>query len=92
MKMTCSNADTYDAGADMFVRKIKSATKHEDGRTVKESMGQLWLGPEWTFWVFHLWSMALVLATEREAIALTASASSESPRLASSRDRPRCRE
>lgn len=35
-----------------------------------------------------LWSMALVLATDRDAMALTASASSESPRLASSRDRP----
>lgn len=35
-----------------------------------------------------LWSMALVLATDSEAMALTASASSESPRLASSRDRP----
>lgn len=39
----------YDAEADMFVRKIKSLTQYEDGRTVKESMGLLWIGPEWTF-------------------------------------------
>lgn len=40
------------------------------------------------FSIFYLWSMALVFATEREAMALTASASSESPRLASSRESP----
>lgn len=39
--------------------------------------------------IFYLWSMALVLATERDAMALTASASSESPRLASSRESSR---
>lgn len=36
----------------------------------------------------YLCSMALELATEREAMALTASASSESPRLASSTESP----
>lgn len=40
------------------------------------------------FRAFYLCSMALLLATDREAMALTASASSESPCLASSSDSP----
>jgi len=38
--------------------------------------------------LLYLWSMAVVLATDSEAMALTASASSESPRFASSRESP----